>query len=265
MTPFGDVMYTGPADCGVNLDFLNTIVTGTSASFEDLLADLADTNPFCKFETEDWAPFFEVVKDVQYDLSNDSTPSSPSGSFTLTSTPSEEPYIVMTAPPTPETAPHSPVSSPVSAIESLSDSSSAPTELTCSNCFTKKTSTWRKHEGRTLCNACGLYEKARHAPRPLHLASRRPRRSPKNRSLKRCNSAPLMRAPRILPTGAMVAGNMHQRNISVPILPRGDAQGYLLPSSNMNSPLSPPAYYSPAPHTAGPSMMVKQEVFSFDV
>jgi len=59
---------------------------------------------------------------------------------------------------------------------SASPSGSAPAPaglvgpLICSNCKTTKTTLWRRGpHGETLCNACGLYLKLHHAPRPLAL------------------------------------------------------------------------------------------------
>ncbi|KAI9732172.1 MAG: putative electron transfer flavoprotein subunit [Cirrosporium novae-zelandiae] len=41
---------------------------------------------------------------------------------------------------------------------------------TCSNCGTTKTPLWRRSPtGATICNACGLYQKARNNPRPANL------------------------------------------------------------------------------------------------
>ncbi|KAI9498605.1 iron transporter biosynthesis regulating transcription factor, partial [Zychaea mexicana] len=38
----------------------------------------------------------------------------------------------------------------------------------CSNCGTTKTPLWRRApNGDTICNACGLFLKARNAPRPV--------------------------------------------------------------------------------------------------
>jgi len=47
---------------------------------------------------------------------------------------------------------------------------SAPSGQTCSDCGTSQTPLWRRSpEGNTICNACGLYRKARNAPRPTAL------------------------------------------------------------------------------------------------
>ncbi|KAK6583928.1 hypothetical protein PZA11_003658 [Diplocarpon coronariae] len=45
-----------------------------------------------------------------------------------------------------------------------------PVGQVCSNCGTSRTPLWRRSpQGATICNACGLYLKARNASRPTHL------------------------------------------------------------------------------------------------
>ena len=39
----------------------------------------------------------------------------------------------------------------------------------CAHCQSDKTSLWRRHKGRLVCNACALYEKLHGVPRPKHL------------------------------------------------------------------------------------------------
>ncbi|KAI0029190.1 hypothetical protein K488DRAFT_56981, partial [Vararia minispora EC-137] len=43
----------------------------------------------------------------------------------------------------------------------------------CANCGATKTPLWRRDaEGKTVCNACGLYQKNRNTPRPTSLSRR---------------------------------------------------------------------------------------------
>ncbi|OBR12386.1 GATA zinc finger [Colletotrichum higginsianum IMI 349063] len=64
-------------------------------------------------------------------------------------------------------------------------SSSGQTGQVCSNCGTTRTPLWRRSpQGTTICNACGLYQKARNASRPTnlkkppHLVAAAPRTAP---------------------------------------------------------------------------------------
>lgn len=67
-----------------------------------------------------------------------------------------------------------------------------------SNCSTTRTPLWRRSpQGATICNACGLYLKARNSQRPTNLKrpptvvaeTARARRSPEQTSPKPCSSA----------------------------------------------------------------------------
>eukprot|EP01134_Creolimax_fragrantissima_P005028 CFRG5028T1 len=52
-----------------------------------------------------------------------------------------------------------------------------PGMVACANCCIFDEKTWRRNErGETLCNACGLYEKAKGTSRPRHLAHRKLKR-----------------------------------------------------------------------------------------
>ncbi|KAL0944345.1 GATA zinc finger protein [Colletotrichum truncatum] len=64
-------------------------------------------------------------------------------------------------------------------------SASGQTGQVCSNCGTTRTPLWRRSpQGTTICNACGLYQKARNASRPTnlkkppHLVAASPRTAP---------------------------------------------------------------------------------------
>ncbi|KAI0132229.1 hypothetical protein BJ170DRAFT_236200 [Xylariales sp. AK1849] len=64
----------------------------------------------------------------------------------------------------------------------------------CSNCSTTRTPLWRRSpQGATICNACGLYQKARNSQRPTNLkrpptvVAGTPRESPEQTSPKPCN------------------------------------------------------------------------------
>ncbi|PIL24901.1 transcription factor [Ganoderma sinense ZZ0214-1] len=47
---------------------------------------------------------------------------------------------------------------------------SAISELACTNCGTVTTPQWRRgDDGKSICNACGLYYRTKHVPRPLSL------------------------------------------------------------------------------------------------
>jgi len=51
---------------------------------------------------------------------------------------------------------------------------SAASATACNNCGTTVTPLWRRdQEGKSICNACGLYLKTRHVPRPSNLARSR--------------------------------------------------------------------------------------------
>lgn len=103
----------------------------------------------------------------------------------------------------------------ISAVVEPSNSSVAKSDIgsavvtSCSNCGTTTTPLWRRSPlGETICNACGLYYKARNTTRPVWLkrnASKRPKSNIIN---------PIALAPRISPTPLLAPAppivTMHQ-------------------------------------------------------
>ncbi|KAK3306879.1 uncharacterized protein B0T15DRAFT_156208 [Chaetomium strumarium] len=75
---------------------------------------------------------------------------------------------VSPAPPSPSQYKASP--SPSTQSKSQVGSNQGYTGQICSNCGTTRTPLWRRSpQGETICNACGLYLKARNAARPINL------------------------------------------------------------------------------------------------
>jgi GATA-binding protein len=63
---------------------------------------------------------------------------------------------------------------PTPALSSVVSATSAASATACNNCGTTVTPLWRRdQEGKSICNACGLYLKTRHVPRPSNLARSR--------------------------------------------------------------------------------------------
>ena len=63
---------------------------------------------------------------------------------------------------------------PTPAALTVAFSASAASATACNNCGTTVTPLWRRdQEGKSICNACGLYLKTRHVPRPSNLARSR--------------------------------------------------------------------------------------------
>ncbi|GAN08089.1 transcription factor [Mucor ambiguus] len=88
----------------------------------------------------------------------------------------------------------------ISAVVEPSNSSVAKSDIgsavvtSCSNCGTTTTPLWRRSPlGETICNACGLYYKARNTTRPVWL-KRNASKRPKNTTI-----SPIALAPRISP------------------------------------------------------------------
>jgi hypothetical protein len=63
-----------------------------------------------------------------------------------------------------------PVQKRSSVVTVVKDQSNVPTAQVCANCGTTRTPLWRRApNGDVICNACGLYLKARNTSRPVHL------------------------------------------------------------------------------------------------
>jgi GATA-binding protein, other eukaryote len=62
----------------------------------------------------------------------------------------------------------------IAALPPAPAGSSAASATACNNCGTTVTPLWRRdQEGKSICNACGLYLKTRHVPRPSNLVRSR--------------------------------------------------------------------------------------------
>ncbi|KAF2755310.1 hypothetical protein EJ05DRAFT_97735 [Pseudovirgaria hyperparasitica] len=62
----------------------------------------------------------------------------------------------------------------------ISSTTTSPSGQVCSNCGTTQTPLWRRApNGSTICNACGLYQKARNEPRPTN-TKRQPHTQPRS-------------------------------------------------------------------------------------
>lgn len=96
----------------------------------------------------------------------------------------------------------SPVPRPVSARPAAPApvTTPGPRNIICHNCHTNVTPLWRKNEaGEHLCNACGLYERMHHQPRPLAMKKdeykKRPRIPKKEKSPSESAAAPRADSP----------------------------------------------------------------------
>ncbi|KAG8721847.1 putative electron transfer flavoprotein subunit [Ceratobasidium sp. 394] len=89
-------------------------------------------------------PALQMLSDHSAPLTAEKTPASPWSAGTT-----------LAAPPTPSPASAAPL---------------PPASQSCANCGTETTPLWRRDpEGRSICNACGLYAKSRRQPRPVSL------------------------------------------------------------------------------------------------
>eukprot|EP00121_Abeoforma_whisleri_P013235 Awhi_evm1s12206 len=74
--------------------------------------------------------------------------------------------------------------------ESESEKNKPVAKKSCSNCSCTKTSMWRIGKSKeTLCNACGLYERYNHSPRPKKMYSRPLRRRKRRSNLGTSNAS----------------------------------------------------------------------------
>ncbi|EIN09476.1 hypothetical protein PUNSTDRAFT_143032 [Punctularia strigosozonata HHB-11173 SS5] len=72
---------------------------------------------------------------------------------------------------TDDNAPASPTASAPASNPTPDPTSTAPVTPSCTNCGTTTTPLWRRDaEGKSICNACGLYLKSRRVPRPSSLS-----------------------------------------------------------------------------------------------
>lgn len=76
-----------------------------------------------------------------------------------------------------------------------------PLGQACSNCGTTRTPLWRRSpQGNVICNACGLYQKTRNAPRPTNFKRSGATSKPKSPQLRASDlSAPGARSPASTP------------------------------------------------------------------
>lgn len=105
----------------------------------------------------------------------------------------------------------------ISAVVEPSNSSVAKSDIgsavvtSCSNCGTTTTPLWRRSPlGETICNACGLYYKARNTTRPVWL-KRNASKRPKNTTI-----SPIALAPRISPAPLLAPAPPPPSSVSPP-------------------------------------------------
>ncbi|KAL9549248.1 hypothetical protein MBANPS3_005287 [Mucor bainieri] len=112
----------------------------------------------------------------------------------------------------------------ISAVVEPSNSSVAKSDIgsavvtSCSNCGTTTTPLWRRSPlGETICNACGLYYKARNTTRPVWL-KRNASKRPKNTTI-----SPIALAPRISPAPLLAPAPPPPSSLSPSPLPTSSA------------------------------------------
>ncbi|KAI9062675.1 hypothetical protein FKP32DRAFT_1612435 [Trametes sanguinea] len=88
-------------------------------------------------------------------------------------------------------------------------SPSATSELACTNCGTVTTPQWRRgDDGKSICNACGLYYRTKHVPRPLSLGRTSTAQSASNPNAKQAS-----------PTSPSQAQDPNRRHTASPSMP----------------------------------------------
>ncbi len=139
----------------------------------------------------------------------------------------------------------------------------------CSNCKTTRTPLWRRSpHGATICNACGLYYKARNSDRPTHLKRPPPNTVPADarKPLEKTEPAPASSQPPQGTPGATYVAADHMLTGTCPgggqCNGTGGAEGCngcpafnnrLAKSASLNVPQSQkPLLPSPAPRDASP-------------
>lgn len=115
----------------------------------------------------------------------------------------------------------------ISAVVEPSNSSVAKSDIgsavvtSCSNCGTTTTPLWRRSPlGETICNACGLYYKARNTTRPVWL-KRNASKRPKNNNLNPIALAPrISAAPLLAPAPAAIISSSKIQSTTTALPPK---------------------------------------------
>ncbi|TDL24113.1 hypothetical protein BD410DRAFT_786815 [Rickenella mellea] len=102
--------------------------------------------------------------------------------------------------------------------------------LSCANCGVGNTPLWRRdQEGRTICNACGLYLKSRRVPRPASHTRTSPGPAQQLSTLSLSAVRPMSASPPNLLTPAASPSDRHQsqqpQQASTTLQPRGTCPG----------------------------------------
>ena len=148
------------------------------AIFSNLKSPLSTSSPMSNSNTENPFPSISPISNssssessqCDFDLSFLPSPGSPWSGRSFT--PSPEMTFVLIEDPAPSPA----------------ITFSITPQLSCANCFTTTTSTWRKDSlGYPVCNACGLYFKVHQKKRPAEWAREGVMKRKRNNKIKRVN------------------------------------------------------------------------------